>query len=109
MINFDKIDYLCEANSFETMCLWKENKLSWKEDNSGWLITVGYIDKRPICVSIRTCVINKINVLFWMPTSELVDYKMISEWFDENCNPYSGGRKARTDSTNFNHVLQHKK
>jgi len=83
--------YAVEANSCEAGHIWEQfcsvdfsnnKEHSWTEV-FGWLETVGHIDDRPICVSMRVVDIDNQHILFWDATSQLVDYKMIDEWFDE--------------------------
>jgi hypothetical protein len=77
-----------EATSSEKHFLWKEyahtKKVTWVSGGGGPGLTVGYIDKRPVCISLLVDVINGKKILFLEATSELVDWKMIDAWLKEN-------------------------
>jgi len=108
--------YLVEATHHEQFCLWnrwakdsqdcKGLHLRWEQSN-GYLVTIGTSGKRPIVVGMHWDIIEDHPVCFWEPTSELVDYALIEEWFDKH---YQGktkdGRQARTNVDNFGHVTQ---
>lgn len=80
-------DIIVEATRFEEMQLWKENytRSNWQQHNSGWLPTVGFIYKKPICISTMFSTINNKLVLFWHPTSRMVDHAKIDEYFKKHC------------------------
>lgn len=101
--------FLVEANSFERMKLWEEfsHKHSWVQDNEGYLEIIGTLDNRPVCISFVFVKIDGFLVAFCDASSEVVDYKMINDWFDKNCNPLTkDNRKARCDAMNFHTCLQ---
>lgn len=102
--------YVVEANGNETLNIWsrwcdRENpyghpkRYKW-EPFGGWLETVGHIDDRPICISVMFNKIDGHYVCFWHATSQLVDYKMIDEWFDK----MAPGLK-RTDAMNVHNAM----
>lgn len=104
-----------EANSFEKVCLWEFNRISiskreWKEENSGYLVTIGYIDGSPVAISLNTATIDRQKILFYYPTSVMVDYDMIREWLSVNLpdtakGNYPGGYNS-TDAQNFHNVFR---
>jgi hypothetical protein len=108
--------FIVEATSFEQHCLWAETSSTsdcrrfaprkW-EQMHGWLVTVGRLDKRPICVSMTWNRIDGQLVMFWHPTSQVVDMVQIEKWFDKHFNGKwdKGTRNARTDAMNFHHCL----
>jgi len=81
-------DAFVEASPFEKGELMERNKrtkkLSWVEGRSGIMPTVGMINDRPICLSIYIDVIDGRNIVFYEPTSQLVDYVMIEAFFEKN-------------------------
>ena len=104
-------DFLVEANSNEILCLYKdslENGSEWLADNAGLMIKVGEVNDMPVNISVNWNTIDGLNVLFWHPISRMVDYKMIEEWFERNCDPKycNGERRAKTDAQNF-HIALH--
>ncbi|MDD5151759.1 MAG: hypothetical protein PHC28_14990 [Flavobacterium sp.] len=97
-----KISKLCvEASRFERLSLWKEYHKShkWEESREGKLLTLGEINSRPICVSISIDIIDGLPVIFFEPTSELVDYKLIDDFFNREKYRY------KTDAMNFHNIL----
>ncbi len=111
MINLDAVEFIVEANSFEHMCLWKkwhqEGGIDWKDSNSGTGRTIGYLDGRPVFLSLRCADINGLRVLFWFCTSQVADYRLIGEWFKEKCNPTYDNktRRAKCNCQNFHDVI----
>jgi hypothetical protein len=115
---FALTEYVVEANSFEKFALWKEhsNSHEWKQDAFGLMIQIGEIggrlqEKRPICISCYWSCINGMNVLFYYACSQLVDYRMVEEWFKKNCYPYEAKSKraAKCDADNFHSCLHYSK
>lgn len=104
---FSQTHYVVEANSFEQLSLWEKyhKTHSWVEDNQGLLLTIGHFHNNPICISISWATVNNKLIMFFEPTSTIVNYNIIDKWLDENCNPMNGSRKARTDAMNFHLAL----
>lgn len=84
------IDYITdttitvEATRNEQLYLWqehhKDNGIPWTDSRSGYLARVGELDGRPVMISVMRAVVNGQSVLFWHPTSVVVDYDMIADW-----------------------------
>lgn len=105
MLRFlDGVVGVVEANSNEHMHIWERftnmyGKNTWESESSGLLETVGYLDDRPICISLRTAKLKGSKILFWHATSQLVDHAMIDEWLKLNT------PDNRTDALNWHNVL----
>lgn len=103
--------FVIEATSYEQLMLWQEwnGKVAWKQDNLGWLETVGFLDNMPVCISIMRVNLNGHWVLFWFPTSQVVDHRLIDKWLDENVFKYTpkhrGDLKPETDPMNFHNCI----
>ena len=104
---------IVEATNYEYHCLWKEycekGSYTWVENLSGYGPTIGYVDSRPIVVSLSTAVVDGHKILFVDPCSLLVDWKMIDEWLIKNL-PASamqdGGQWLnKVDAMNFGSVF----
>ena len=88
-------EFVVEASSFEQQMLWERYSLEygsdsnvrvdWQDQSRGWLVEVGRLDNRPVCINVRGSLLNGLAVLFYEATSEVVDWKMIKEWFRERC------------------------
>ena len=106
--------FIVEANRFEQQSLWERYAYStmsrgdfiW-EQMDGWLVTVGKLHGRPICIDVFWNKIEGQLVMFWHPTSALVDHKMIDNWLDENFHgTYNKGlRRASCDAQNFHQCI----
>lgn len=102
--------FIVEANRFEQHMLWEKyanntmsrGHLIWKQMD-GWLVTVGKLYGRSICIDVFWYKIEGQLVMFWHPTSALVDHKMIDNWLDEHfTGTYDKGlRRASCDANNF--------
>lgn len=113
-IRFKLTEYVVEATSFERNYL-KQNyadKNDWKNDDFGIITTLAMIgeknqEKRPINIQCQWARINGLYVLFWYACSQLVDYKLIEDWFKKNCYPYEENttRVARCDADNFHSCI----
>ena len=105
----DATEFVIEANSFEHLRLWERlhNTYEWNDDGLGYLETVGTLDDMPVCISLRWSTVNGMRMLFWHPTSTVVDHRLIDKFFEEKCNPKydNGSRRANTDSMNFHHAI----
>lgn len=95
-----------EANSFEMHCLHKEANeygIEWKAENSGFILTIGYLEGRPICASFFKAKIRNVSyVLFYYPTSIVVDYDKVRAFLDKNMpqSAFKNGRLNHTDAQN---------
>lgn len=79
-----------EATRFEQMCLWEKfNKdCSWEQVLSGILPTIGKVklkkgrryEEMPVVVSLSWAVINGKFVMFYEPTSIIVDWSLVEDW-----------------------------
>lgn len=74
--------YLIEASSFERNRLYELycGTYSWEQDSRGGAPTVAYLRGRPVVLDLAWVKIAGELVCFWHPTSELVDYPVISKW-----------------------------
>jgi len=86
----DGVMGVVDANSYESLCLWRENEHAgynqreWKQGGGGPLVTIGRIDDRPICISLLVNEIGGHKILFIDATSALVDHDMIDAWLQKN-------------------------
>ncbi|OWZ90387.1 hypothetical protein B9J07_27765 [Sinorhizobium sp. LM21] len=101
---------IVEANSFETMCLWRtwtDNKKSWVSTGHGYGPTVGTLAGMPVCISILTATVEGEKILFIDPTSQVVDHRLIEIWLKLNVPSAlrKDGYLNKTDAMNFSNVL----
>jgi hypothetical protein len=111
---FKTTDFVVEANSCESLYLWKdcqERKNEWVQDNSGLMVKVGEVNDMPVNISVLWNTVDDLKVLFWHPISRMVDYDMITDWFVRNCDPKycNGERRAKTNAQNFHLVIHEAK
>lgn len=102
------IEYVVEATSTEQQMLWERYTekygAQWKSRNQGLGVYVGWIQGRPVVITIYQVVVNDVSILFYSDTSQVVDHTMIRRWLDK----YFPG-VPRTDAMNFSHVANAKK
>lgn len=102
--------FVVEATDFEKQYLWTSHhkNVTWDSRAGGYLVTVGHLDDRPVCLSIWFAQIDGQRVMFFHATSQVVDYRMVDAWLNANCSPTwdAGTRKARTDAQNFHLCLE---
>lgn len=106
--------FLVEATSFETHMLWAEHaedgilhkNVKWRQHTT-WVVEVGKLGGRPVCICLTWNSVNEALVCFWHATSQVVDHKMIEAWFEKNYEgKWDGGtRRATCDAWNFHHCL----
>jgi hypothetical protein len=104
-----------ESTNYERMCLWREyteiRKIEWKDNLSGHGVTVGHVNKNPVCMTLWNAVIGGHKVLFFEATSQLVDHRMIDKWFQDHM-PKSGWQPSdaypnRSDAMNFSNIFRY--
>lgn len=106
--------FIVEATSFEQHSIWEKNRdgrfashFEWQHIPDGWLVEVGEINSKPCCISVSWAKIEGYLVMFYHPTSRMVDWQMIEAWISESFQGKwdSGTRKAKTDAQNFHHCV----
>lgn len=106
----DGVSGVVEATGFENLCLWQRHRDQrvWKENLSGFLQTVGLVWNMPVCIKLNTAEIDGRKLLFFHPTSQMIDYRLIDDWF-KNALPRTAYREDgvlnRTDAMNFHTLL----
>lgn len=99
----ENVDGIVEATRREKSQLCAEYKLMgypWVENLSGIGVTVGHLGNRPIAISLIADVVRGKKILFWEPTSVLVDHDMIDKWFDDHVDCSN-----TADADNFHNVF----
>lgn len=109
----DGVIGVVEANSFETLSLWRECteelKKTWVDNNRGYWQVVGKLNKMPVCITLQTSVVDGHKILFYHPTSQVVDYRKIDKWLNRNMPKTafrSNGYLNRTNAMNFYNVMR---
>jgi hypothetical protein len=94
-----------EATSSERLWLWSENHKtrSWQDAGYGYGVTVGHLDGLPVVLLILKATVDGMVILFWHPTSMVVDYRQIEAWFKEHL-----PEAAKTDAMNFHNIFPRK-
>ena len=76
-------------SSYETSMLYnafKDKDWTYKQDNSGNLITVGVVEGQPVCIAPMIHTVQGLRVLYVEPTSQVISYPMITEWVNAKIN-----------------------
>lgn len=102
-----------EANSFERLSLWEDyhdrRRVSWQQDAAGLLETIGFLDDRPICLSLVTAVVDGRKILFYDATSQVVDHVAIDRWLAEvlpDTARRPNGTVIKENAMNFHNALR---
>lgn len=86
--DFKSVDVVVLINSgYDSVGIYRELTgagYTYKQDMDGFLITLGYIDNRPICIAPLIHEIGGAKVLHVEATSELVDWSLIDSWIVAN-------------------------
>lgn len=109
----DGVVGVVEANSYESMCLWREyhkqRGMPWEQGLGGYLPTIGQLDGRPVVLSLFVHKIDGHRLLFIEPTSQVVDHQMIDAWLKANLPATAmqpGGEYInRQNAMNFHNVF----
>lgn len=116
---FKDVVFLVQCTHHEQFTFWqdyfrkpkyKESAVkSWEQEGSGYLITIGEIDNRPICINVWWEWLEGYRVMFYEATSQVVDYVIVDNWIEHwtlKSMRYDGGyRWAHCDSSNFHHCI----
>lgn len=114
----DNIFFIVEATDYERFSLWedwakqsaepKPNRtlLNWYGNSTSEIVRVGLVDGRPINIQLTVETINGAKIVFYEGISQLVDYKMIRKWIDENLLTEMDGRPNHTNAMNFHQCVQ---
>jgi hypothetical protein len=102
--NMAKTQAIVEATRFEQLALWRnwheETGWPWVEDLSGYGINVGECAGLPVFVSISWATIKNRHIMFIEATSQVVDYRLIDAWIEENF-----PNAPKTNACNFGHAF----
>jgi len=121
MRNFlEGVTGVCEADGFSRSSLWQTRhhsaeklgykKLSWVSDNQGLGETVGFLDNRPVHLSLYKSTVEGQVILFVEATSTVVDHDMIRDWYQQNlpATAYRDGRPNVENADNFHNLLRNR-
>lgn len=76
--------------------------VTWKEQSRGEMRQIGDIGGRPICVTVSYAEINGVRAAFVEGCSQVVDYKMVDEWIEQEM-PQTASHRA--DTMNWRNAL----
>lgn len=96
------------ATHFEELSLWQQwhGKIDWVQLNPGTIVTVGKIDGKPVAVEFHWCRLDGASVLFYNPSSMVVDWEKVRFWLRKNCCPRDkDGRRNHCDAMNFHQCI----
>lgn len=97
--------YLVEATSYETLALWQRyhEETQWKSVTYGGpMFHIGALADRPVVLSVNICEILGRKVMFYNPTSQVVDWVMVEEFLETHWPTVK-----RTEAMNF-HAAVHR-
>jgi hypothetical protein len=85
----------------------QHKRIDWKQVSSGFGLTLGKLDDRPICVCFSFAYINGHKICFYEATSQVVDHKLIEKWLKTHFQLTHDGytRWNHTNATNFHNCV----
>jgi hypothetical protein len=119
-MDYEIVDFLkdaigfVEANDFEVHSLWLYNKelvqepLSWIENSSGRFVEIGSFGGKPVCLSLRSAVVDGQKVIFYEAVSLVVHHDIVKGWITKWA-PKSArfeGLVNKTDAANFHNIFR---
>lgn len=105
--NFSTEALECQRIKLNTaqLCQELQYRVKWIDDNMGYSMQIGEVNKRPVCVTFFWTKIDNRLVMFYHATSEIVDHKMVNDWLKKYCNPQDKGCSNNCDANNFHNCL----
>lgn len=79
--------YMVETTSYEKLALWREyhKELNWQEvTHGGPMFQLGELAGRPIVLSVNIISILGRKVMFYEPTSQVVDWVMVEDFLKKS-------------------------
>ena len=94
--------YVVEATDTEHQFLWERYHMmvKWEQLNPGEIATLGHLKKKPLCVDIRWARIDNQIVMFYYPSSAIIDWSWIKNWVSQE---YKG--REHCNAANFHNCL----
>jgi hypothetical protein len=111
--------FIVEADSYAQQHIWSDyadnsrnpinkDKVFKFEQMHGWLVHVGRFARHDIYVSMSWTKINGFLVMFYYPTSRIVDHNVVEAWLKKHFDgKYDGDRRAQCDASNAFHCLSY--
>ena len=78
------------------------NRYRWVKVNPGLNEPVGELAGNPVCILMSWAIIGGKPIMFWRPTSQVVDNRLIHAWLEKNCPVF---RTNNSDLINIHNVL----
>ncbi len=105
----DSTEFVVEADEFARFQLnrqWHE-KVDWEFDPRCYKVDIGTFAGFPVTLNLQFTKLNGKRIMFYSPSSQVVDYEMIDQWLQANCNPtrFGGLNRAHVDASNFMQVI----
>ena len=109
-MRFHTTEYVVDATGEEYHQIWyrwsEQLGVKFDQDMMGYAAQIGTIDNRPITVSVFWYVVEDLfRVAFVDGVSQLVDYKMISDWEETVFRCLREEHSRHSNATNFGHVV----
>jgi hypothetical protein len=105
----DDTVYVVEADEFAQHHLYNNFRceVEWDFDPRCYSVNVGTFGGEPVTLRLLFSKINGKRVLFYAPSSRVVNHDMVDKWLMNYCNPTrSGGlQRAHANAMNFHQVI----
>ncbi len=105
----DDTVYVVEADEYAQHHLYKSfrSEVDWDFDPRCFSVNIGTFADAPVTLRLLFSKINGKRILFYTPSSRVVNLDMVDKWLLSYCNPTrSGGlQRAHTNAMNFHQVI----
>jgi hypothetical protein len=95
--------FTIEASEYEEASLKKEwgEVISWVDGEPQHFLEIGKVSNKLVCIKVHWVLLNDRRVMFWRPSSLVVDHTMIETWMDRNCSEIKLYRVKRCNAQSF--------
>jgi hypothetical protein len=107
---FDSTDFVVEADEFarfQLNIIWR-HRVKWDFDPRCYTVNVGTFAGYPVNICLQFAMLNGKRIMFYSPSSQIVNYEMIDKWLLAYCNPtrHAGLDRAHVNAQNFHQVIE---
>ncbi len=94
---FNLTEYVIEADDDESLKMWQDwaiegteygrkwdHRVDWKQELSSITVQVGELGTMPVVVCFTWAVVADSRMVFWYPTSQVVDYVLCERWIKKH-------------------------
>ena len=105
-------NFVVEASSFERHTIvekWRASNITCDDEGASTVFEVGSINRQPVMIECTWMSVDGVHVMFYFPTSRVVDFVQIDDWLKAHCNPVwaAGERRALCEAWTSGQCLEY--